>query len=91
MSRVLSGQITVTTAGTAVAGTNVEGKRFALKAHHSNTGVMWVGNDGAGDVTNNNGFPLSAGNTVEVYLDGLSALIVDASVNGEKLCWYRVE
>ena len=62
----LSGQITVTTAGTAVQGSDVPGSIFALKAHPDNTDTAWVGEDGAGDVAAANGFPLNPGETVVV-------------------------
>jgi hypothetical protein len=86
MSR--SGQITITTAGTAVQGTSVNGDMFALAAHPDNTDVVWVGSDGAGDVSSSNGFPLSAGKSIAVIRVGsLDELWFDADVNGEKVCW----
>ena len=48
----LSGQKTVTTAGTAVAlGTDRIDGPLMIKALDTNTGIVAVGNDGAGDVT----------------------------------------
>lgn len=91
MARQLSGQITVTTAGTAVAGTDVAGNYFALKGHPSNTGTVWVGNDGSDDVSSANGFPLDPGQAIEAFASNLSALRFDADTNGDKVCWYRVE
>jgi hypothetical protein len=85
----LSGQITVTTSGTAVQGTSQNGRLFALKAHPDNTDVVWVGNV-SGDVASTNGFPLEAGETVVLSLDNLDDIYVDADVNGEKLCWIRL-
>ena len=85
---VLSGQITVTTAGTAVQGPAVPGGgSFAIKAHPDNTDTVWVGNDGAGDVTSSNGFPLDAGEGIVFQVDNLAELWFDADVNGEKFCW----
>lgn len=92
MAAQLSGQVTVTTAGTAVQATAIAGTRFVIKALPANTGVMYIGSDGSGDVASTNGFPLSANEAVELTLpDTLAALWVDASVNGEKVAWLRVE
>jgi hypothetical protein len=88
MATTLSGQITVTTAGTAVQGTSAFGNVFALKAHPDNTDVIWVGNV-SNDVASSNGFPLEPGETLMVQLGNLNELWVDADVNGEKLCWIK--
>lgn len=84
-----SGQITIVTAGTAVQGTAIPGQEFVIKAHPSNTGVIYVGNDGAGDVTSSNGFPLSAGDALPMALGNLSELWFDAAENGDVACWIR--
>ena len=82
----LAGQITVTTAGTAVQGTDVPGRYFILKAHDTNTGVIYVGNT-AGDVASTNGFPLEPGEDLRLKLGNLKEIWVDSTVNGEILCW----
>lgn len=84
-----SGQITVSTAGTAVQGTFSAAKTVAVKAHPDNAGAVWIGNDDAGDVTNANGFPLSPGEGV-VLTGGLSDFWVDADNSGDVLCWLVV-
>jgi hypothetical protein len=84
-----SGQITVAAAGTAVAGTDVPGGEFFLKAHPDNTDTVWVGEDAA-DVSNANGFPLDAGESILVRLANLKDLYFDSDVNGEKICWLKV-
>lgn len=87
----LSGIITVTTAGTAVQGTATPVVyAVAVKAHPNNSDTVWVGNDGAGDVANTNGFPLNPGEGVVVQGD-LSQYWFDADVSGEKICWLVVE
>ena len=87
---VLSGQITVTTAGTAVQGTNIGlANGVYLKADPDNTDAVFVGNDGADDVTNANGFPLGVGETILVQVSNLNMLWFDADVSGEKICWLR--
>ena len=61
----LSGQKTVTAAGTAEAlGSQPIGGTLAVKALAGNTDIVVVGNDGAGDVTTSNGFELSAGEVI---------------------------
>ena len=89
-----SGQITVTTAGTAVPGADVSGEKFLLSPHPSNTGVVYVGNDGADDITSSNGFGLgyeASGNPIlEVtVVRNLKELYFDAETNGDKICWFR--
>lgn len=98
MAPIMSGQITVTTAGTAVQGPDVAGINFLpnelftflLKAHPDNTDVVWVGNDGAGDITSSNAFPLNPGETAVVEDINLNALWFDADVSGAKVCWLLV-
>lgn len=87
----LSGQITITTAGTAVQGPHVEGHYFAVKAYPANVGTVWVGNNGSNDVDSNNGFPLDPGEGVEVFARTLAALYFDAANSSDKVCWVRVE
>jgi len=89
MAPTLSGQITVTTAGTAVQGTDAPGHTFALKPHHDNTDAIFVGNV-SGDVTNANGFVLETGETLIVQVANLNQLYFDADVNGEKICWMKL-
>lgn len=88
---MISGQITVTTAGTAVRGTARPSNMVALKAHPDNTDVIWVGSDGAGDVTSSNGFPLEPGETIIVQMGNLQDLWVDADVSGEKVCYLLLD
>lgn len=90
VSYARSGQITVTTAGTEVAGPDVPGGMFAIKAHPDNTDTVWVGNVGSGVVSSSTGFPLNPGQSVVIEIANLSLLMFDADVNGEKICWLRV-
>ncbi len=85
-----SGQITVTTAGTAVQGPNTSGISIAIKALANNAGLVYVGNDDAADVTSANGFELAPGEGVVVN-KSLRALWFDAATNGDKLCWLELE
>lgn len=88
---LLSGVITVTTAGTAVHETgdmaSIPGT-FYIEGHPANTGVVYVGNDGAGDVAVGNGYALNPGQ--QIYFSGvLTSLWCDAATNGDKVCWFR--
>jgi len=88
-SLLLSGQITVTTSGNAIQGTDINWYGFYIKAHPDNTDTVWVGNDatGTGDVSNLTGFPLDPGETVWLPVSNLDQLYFDADVNGLKVCW----
>lgn len=82
-----SGQVTVTTAGTAVQGDDVPAKAFFyFMGHPDNTDSVWLGNV-SGDVASTNGFALGAGEKIVMYLANLSDLWFDADVSGEKICW----
>ena len=86
MAQKLSWQVTVTTAGTAVQAspTSTVGGTFLVKADPDNTGSIYVGEDGEGDVSSTTGFELDAGEQVVIDLPSLSKLWVDSSVDGEK-------
>lgn len=87
-----SGQVTVTTAGTAVQMTQVRGCEFEIKALPTNSGDMYVGTDSTNaDVAATTGYVLDAGDSIIVYADDLSEFWVDSSVNGEKVCWMRTK
>lgn len=89
----LSGQKTVAAAGTAEALGNqrIDGP-LMVKALTTNTDLVYVGNDGAGDVAAANGLPLSAGEVVVFdWVGNLGALMVDAAVNGEGLAWLALD
>jgi hypothetical protein len=88
-----SGQITVTTAGTAVRGTSEGGQEFLVAPHPGNTGAyIWLGNDDAAspDVSSANGFPVLAGTTARVFASNLNQLWFDVQTNGDKICWLKV-
>ncbi len=85
----ISGQKTVTTAGTAVQlGTQSIQGPLLVKALDTNTGVVAVGNDGAGDVTVSNGLRLLKGESIEIeWIGSLDTLWLDSAVNGEGVSW----
>lgn len=89
----ISGQKTVTTAGTAVAlGTERIAGTLIVKALATNTGDIYIGNDGTGDVDEDTGFVLDAGEDIAfLYVGDLSSIMIDSSVNGEGVSWSRAE
>jgi len=90
MNPVYSGLITVTTAGTAVRGTNIPNPGgFYLKAHPDNTDTVWLGNDGVDDISSTTGYPLDPGEQMIVGIANLNQLWFDADVSGEKICWHK--
>ncbi len=91
MALQVSGQVSVTTAGTAERGpVSPQGSLFAVKAHPDNTDTMWVGNDGNDDVASGTGFPLNAGEGIVLEVSSLRSLWFDADVDGETICWFRL-
>jgi hypothetical protein len=90
---VLSGQTTVTTAGTAVVlGTQTINGAILIKADPNNTGDIYIGNDGNDDVSSTTGFILATGDVVVIdNITYLGNLYVDAATNGDKVSWISVE
>lgn len=86
-----SGQITVTTAGTAVVGTTQVCHLVAFKADPDNTNPVYLGNDEAGDVTLDNGYPLEPGEQIIVELNNINLLYFDSETNGEKIAWLLLD
>ena len=92
MGLQISGQKTVTTAGTAVAlGTlRIDGS-LMVKALDTNTGVVAIGNDGANDITISNALRLAAGDVVVFeWVGSLADVWLDSAVNGEGVSWLKL-
>ena len=85
----ISGQKTVTTAGSAEAlGSGIVNGPLMVKALDTNTGAVAIGNDGAGDVSLSSGMRLVAGDPVVFnFVGNLASILVDAAVNGEGVAW----
>ncbi len=88
----LSGQTTVTTAGSAVQlGDQPVGAALQVKALDTNTGIVAIGNDysdNSGDVTLSTGLRLAAGQSaIFDYVGNLASIWLDAAVNGEGVSW----
>ncbi len=88
----ISRQKTVATAGTAVTlGNTIIQGPLMIKALLANGDNMYIGNDGAGDVTSANGFELDAGEAIVFdYVGNLSSIMVDSDANGEGVAWLRL-
>ncbi len=89
----LSGQKTVAVAGTAEAlGTAQNNGPLHVKALDTNTGKVYIGNDGSGDIDSSNGLVLMAGeSTVFEWVGSLGSIMLDVSVGGEGVAWLRLE
>ncbi len=85
----ISGQKSVTTAGTAEAlGSQIINGPLMVKALAANTGAIAVGNDGSNDVTVSNGLTLAAAEVVIFdFIGNLSSVWIDSAVNGEGVAW----
>ena len=84
----MSGQTTVTTAGTEVQlNANQACRSVVIKALTANTGIMYVGNNGSNAVASTTGYPLSASEYVVLEIKNLNNVYVDATVNGEGVAW----
>ena len=93
MANVISGQITVTTAGTAVAGTaSIQPGLFEFTPVHGNTGTYcYVGNDGANDVSSSTGYHIKKdGTPLVMAINDLSKVYFDSDTNGDKVAWVRI-
>ncbi len=89
----LSGQTTVAAAGTEVVlGSQLIDGPLMVKALDTNTGIVAVGNDGAGAVSVSTGMRLAAGDVVVFASVGnLGSLLVDVVVGGEGVAWLMLE
>ena len=85
----LSGQKTVTTAGTAIAlGSQIINGPIMVKALSSNAGAIAIGNDGANDVTTSNGLLLAADDIIIFdFVGNLASIYIDSENNGEGVSW----
>ena len=85
----ISGQKTVTAAGTAEAlGSGLVNGPLMVKALSSNSGAVAVGSDGSGDVTTANGMLLAGGESVVFdFVGDLGSIMIDAENDGEGAAW----
>ena len=88
MAEVLSGQFTITTAGTKVKGPDIPGAVF-VRALAGNAGKVYVGNDGSNAVSSSTGYELSPGDALPFVIRNLQDYWFDAATSGDKFCWIR--
>ena len=87
-----SGKITIATAGTAQRGPDEVCRHVAIKAVAANTGVVYVGNDDAGDVAAANGFEIAqTDDHIVLVVNNLLDLWFDAATNGDVICWIKID
>ena len=88
MAVTLSGQKTVTAAGTSERlGSQVINSALMVKALLANTNNVYIGNVSE-DVASTNGLELDAGDVVVFdFVGNLANLWVDADTNGEGVSW----
>ena len=90
----ISGQVSVTTAGTAVKFTTTVPGLFEIKPLHTNTGTyIYVGNDGSttGDVTSSNGHQLKKGvDALLISVTNLNQVWLDSDTDGDGASYCRV-
>ena len=90
---IISGQKTVTAAGTAVqlATSRQVASALMVKALNGNTGLVYVGQV-SGDVSSANGVPLAAGESVVFsFVGNLAEVWVDSAVNAEGVAWLMLD
>ena len=88
---VITGQITVTTAGTAVQGPDVSlSNGVWVMAHSSNTGLVGYGNTGANTVSMTTGVVLDKSQVGPIIqISNLNQLWFNAAISGDKFCWAK--
>ena len=84
----ISGQKTVTTAGSAEAlGTGHCAVNLMIKALHSNTGKVYIGNDSA-DVSLTTGKELDPGESLVLRsMSRFEQIFLDAAINRDGVAW----
>jgi len=82
-----SGQTTSAAVSTVLGSTAVAGP-VQVKALTTNTGIVYIGNNGSNAVTAATGTPLLAGDSIVYsYLANLSSKYILAVVSGEGVSW----
>ena len=89
MSMAVSGQKTITSAGTEEAlGVQAVNGPLMVKALPGNTGAVYLGRAADGTLGSTTGLALSAGEVVVFdWVGSLASLFLDAAVSGEGVSW----
>lgn len=94
ISGAKSGQVSLSGAGTAIPlhPSLALGCPVLIKAKTTNTGLVYVGNDGANSVSNTTGFVLAAGDlAIFDRVENLNTVYGVAAVAGEGICWLAMD
>jgi len=85
--------VTVTTAGTAVQGPDTGSGTFSIVASEANTGnYVYVGNDGADDISATTGYPLKKDlNPIIQTVSNMNQQWFDAGTNGDKVVLFKLQ
>jgi len=81
---VFTGQVTVPTPGVRVQLPDVPCRSASLRALSTNTAAIYLGNE---LVNAANGFPLAAGDCLDLAIDNLRRLYIDAAVANEGIAY----
>jgi hypothetical protein len=84
---VTSGKDTVAAAGTHEQMADVPCKGVSIKALSTNTGMIYLGPDGVAAAT---GYQLAAGESIDIAIDNLNRIYLDAAVTGEGVTYLAV-
>ncbi|MBF6606961.1 MAG: hypothetical protein IVW53_15445 [Chloroflexi bacterium] len=82
------GQATVAAAGTRVQLPDGPARTVSIKALHANTGIVYVGGS---TVAAANGYPLNKDDAIDIAIDNLSSIWIDADTNGSAVAWMVVD
>jgi hypothetical protein len=87
LEAVWTGRQAVTTAGVRVQLPDVPCRSATIRALSTNTGAVYLGNELVDAAT---GFPLAAGDALDIAIDNLRRLYLDAAVAGEGIAYLVV-
>jgi len=83
-----NGHKTVSAAGTAEAlASSTSIKSVTVKALRTNTGTIYVGDS---SVSSSNGFEIDPGESVDIEIDDLATVYIDADTNGDGVSYIAV-
>ncbi len=86
-SSVFTGQASVTTAGLRVQLPDVPCRSASIRARPANTGNVFLGDELVNSAT---GYILRPADIIDLAIDNLRRLYIDAAVNGEGIAWLVV-
>src|SRR4030042_2588595 len=86
-----SWRVTVAAAGTAVQGPYTGPGTFIIRGDPNNTGVCYIGNDGADDVAAGTGYTLDSANQVVVVTRNMNEFWFDVATGGDEIEILRLQ